>query len=239
MGIELPDYELIQRAIMAYDAADAPEENAPVEPSEAEAIDLADGEYSIDVNLAGGSGRASVSSPALLIVRDGRAYARLLWSSAYYDYMLIGGARYENLSTQGGSSTFEVPITVLDAPMSVIADTPAMVDPVEIQYQLTFYAESVGSRSQVPQEAARQVLVISLAATDDAALNADIARACRQRGSPVNVSSDRALCDFYFPGVAVAGDVVAGVTASGRDHRLARQMTRRVQALLEESAPLE
>ena len=71
-----------------------------------------------------------------------------------------------------------------------------------------------------------------LAATDDHALNADIAAACRARGVPVNVSSDQNLCDFFFPGVAVSGAVVAGVTGSGTDHALARRATEVVREAL-------
>ena len=71
-----------------------------------------------------------------------------------------------------------------------------------------------------------------LAATDDPALNAAIAEACRGRHIPVNVSSDHALCDFYFPGVVVDGDISVGVTASGRDHRLAREVTQRIRESL-------
>lgn len=164
LAFELPDYALAQKAILAYaggeDIPDAPGEGAPPEPA---AIALPDGEYSVEVNLAGGSGRASVSSPTLLIVREGRAWARLLWSSPYYDYMLLDGARYGNLTEDGGNSTFEIPITALDAPMEVVADTTAMGDPVEIRYALTFYAESVGDRSAIPQEAAKKVLLLSAA----------------------------------------------------------------------------
>lgn len=163
LGFELPDYGLIERALKAYEADGAAAEVAPAGSVEAVAVDYPDGQYAIEVNLSGGSGRASVSSPTRMIVRDGRTYARLLWSSAYYDYMLLDGARYENLSVDGGNSSFEIPITAMDAPMDVIADTTAMGDPVEIHYQLTFYAESVGDVRQVPQEAAKYVLLISLA----------------------------------------------------------------------------
>ena len=38
--------------------------------------DLEDGEYSIQVDLEGGSGKASVSSPTLMLVKNGRMYAR-------------------------------------------------------------------------------------------------------------------------------------------------------------------
>ena len=36
-----------------------------------------------------------------------------------------------------------------------------MGDPVEIQYTLTFYAETVGDKGQIPQESAKLVLLIA------------------------------------------------------------------------------
>lgn len=72
-----------------------------------------------------------------------------------------------------------------------------------------------------------------IAATDDSALNAEIAQDCRALGIPVNVISDQTLCDFYFPGVSVSGPVVAGVTASGTDHRLAKRATEAVRDALQ------
>lgn len=61
------------------------------------------------------------------------------------------------------------------------------------------------------------------AATDDAALNSRIAALCRERKIPVNNAGDRSESDFYFPGVAREGELVAGVTASGNDHKLAKK----------------
>ena len=81
------------------------------------------------------------------------------WETAY---MLLGGARYDNLTADGGSSRFEIPVTAMDAPLRVIADTTAMGDPVEIEYTLTFYSGTVGDRGTIPQEAARRVLITAL-----------------------------------------------------------------------------
>lgn len=163
--IELPDYEAIEAALKAYETAEgeASETEGTEVHKEPEAVDVArsDGEYSIEADMTGGSGRASISSPTLLTVRDGKGYARLLWSSAYYDYMIVEGETYWNLTTDGGNSVFEIPITVMDKPMPVIADTTAMGDPVEIEYVLTFYSDSIGDRSLIPQEAAKKVLVIA------------------------------------------------------------------------------
>ena len=168
LSFELPDYALIEKAVSDFEADgdlsldDGEAEAVQQAPPEPVALPRSDGEYSIEVNLAGGSGRANVSSPTLLTVREGRAYARLLWSSPYYDYMVIGDTIYNNLTTDGGNSTFEIPVTEMDAPMPVIADTTAMGDPLEIEYTLTFYSESLGDKSQIPQEAAKKVLYISL-----------------------------------------------------------------------------
>ena len=168
LKIELPDYELIEMAVRAYqvDGNAGTSEGETIQDEAHElpepvSVSRSDGEYSIEVNMTGGSGRASISSPTLLIVRDGKAYAKLLWSSAYYDYMIVDGEVYYNLTTDGGNSTFEIPITVMDDAMPIIADTTAMGDPLEIEYTLTFYSESIGSKGQIPQEAAKKVLVIA------------------------------------------------------------------------------
>ena len=131
----------------------------PAEPME---INKPDGEYSIEVNMTGGSGRASISSPTLFIVDDGKAYARLIWSSTYYDYMIVGGERYENETTDGGNSTFTIPVSKMDRIIPVLADTTAMGDPVEIEYSLTFYQSTIGEKGLIPQEAAKKVLIFAL-----------------------------------------------------------------------------
>ena len=72
------------------------------------------------------------------------------------------------------------------------------------------------------------------AATNDSDLNAQIAEKCRKKGIPVNVSSDRQLCDFYFPGIVKQGNTVIGVSASGEDHKKARRVRERIEGVLTE-----
>ena len=124
--------------------------------------DKEDGEYSIQVELEGGSGKASVSSPTLMIVKDGRMYAELQWSSSNYDYMIVGGEKFLNESEEGRNSVFTIPVTALDDKMEVIADTLAMGAPHEIDYTLTFYEASIGSKGQLPQEAAKRVVAVAM-----------------------------------------------------------------------------
>lgn len=73
-----------------------------------------------------------------------------------------------------------------------------------------------------------------LACTDDKALNAAIAGACRARSIPVNDAGDRRDCDFLFPGIARRGAVVAGITAGGEDHALARRATEAIRECLDD-----
>ena len=130
--------------------------------TEAVEFNSEDGEYSIQVDLEGGSGKASVTSPTLFTVEDGHGYARIQWSSSNYDYMIVDGEKFLNESEEGRNSVFTVPITVLDDKMEVIADTLAMGAPHEINYTLTFYEDSIGSKGQLPQEAAKRVVAVAL-----------------------------------------------------------------------------
>ena len=75
-----------------------------------------------------------------------------------------------------------------------------------------------------------------IAAVDDSKLNAEIASACREKGILVNHAGDKSQCDFYFPGIAREGGIVAGVTASGRDHKLAGEITGQMQMWLKKFA---
>ena len=125
-------------------------------------MNMEDGEYSIQVDLEGGSGKAGVVSPTVLIVRDGRAFTKLQWSSSNYDYMIVDGEKYLPVNEEGMNSIFEIPILAMDEPVEVIADTTAMGIPHEVEYTLLFYADSIGSKGQLPQEAAKRVVGVAL-----------------------------------------------------------------------------
>lgn len=129
---------------------------------EAFTLDKEDGEYSIQVDLEGGSGKASVTSPTLITVQEGSVTAHIQWSSSNYDYMIVDGEKYLPVNEEGGNSEFEIPVLAMDEAMPVIADTTAMGTPHEINYTLTFYSDSIGSKSQMPQEAAKRVVAVAL-----------------------------------------------------------------------------
>lgn len=109
----------------------------------AEAETPADGTYTCEVTLEGGSGRATVESPAALTVADGKMTATIVWSSPNYDYMKVGEEKFLPVNQGGETSMFEIPVTVFDRKMAVSADTTAMSTPHEIEYTLQFDSASI------------------------------------------------------------------------------------------------
>ena len=108
----------------------------------ASSLGLADGNYTVEVKLEGGSGRASVQSPAELTVKDSQATAKIIWSSNKYDYMRIGEEKYLPTDTTE-FSVFEIPVSAFDTKLKVAADTTAMSTPHEIEYTLYFDSASI------------------------------------------------------------------------------------------------
>lgn len=105
---------------------------------------LADGSYTIELTMEGGSGRASIQSPAQITAVGGAVTATLEWSSPNYDYMLVNGEKYLPVNTEG-NSVFEVPVEALDAPLAMIGDTVAMSTPHEVEYTVTFHSDTLQS----------------------------------------------------------------------------------------------
>ena len=103
---------------------------------------IEDGEYSCDVTLTGGTGKASVGSPAKLTAEDDLVFASIVWSSPNFDYMKVGGRQYLPVN-EGGNSEFYIPVSCFDEEMAVIADTTAMSEPHEIVYTLNFRKDSM------------------------------------------------------------------------------------------------
>ena len=113
----------------------------------AESLSLADGVYTADVTLGGGSGRASVESPATLTVAGGKVTAKIVWSSKNYDYMKVNEEKYDAV-IEDEHSTFEIPVSGFDWALPVIADTTAMSEPHEIDYTLKFDSASIAPAAQ-------------------------------------------------------------------------------------------
>lgn len=108
----------------------------------AESLGLADGDYTVEVTLSGGSGRAGVQSPCRLRIENGQAAAEIVWSSKNYDYMKVDGARFD-AEIRDGHSVCLIPVAAFDRALAVIADTVAMSTPHEIDYSLRFDSATI------------------------------------------------------------------------------------------------
>lgn len=113
----------------------------PVAEDSSSSVELEDGDYTMEVTFAGGTGKATVESPASVRIAEGKAMATIVWSSPNYDYMIVDGEKYE-LTNTDGNSVFEIPIAAFDTELQVIADTTAMSTPHEIEYTLIFDSTS-------------------------------------------------------------------------------------------------
>ena len=107
-----------------------------------DASSLNDGSYTVELDFAGGSGKAQILSPAIITAKNGKVTATVEWSSPNYDYMIVDGEKYLPVNTEG-NSVFEIPVAVFDEPITVIGDTVAMSKPHEVEYTITFHTESL------------------------------------------------------------------------------------------------
>lgn len=95
-----------------------------------------DGRYTVEVELSGGTGRAAIQSPAQVVIENGAVTATIVWSSPFYEYMLVGDTQYAPIQGEGNAA-FCIPV-VLDQDMKVSASTIAMSQPHLIDYTLRF-----------------------------------------------------------------------------------------------------
>ena len=106
----------------------------------------ADGEYTVEAVLSGGTGKAKLLNPTALTVSEGKITATIVWSSSNYDYMIVNGDQYLPITTEGGS-TFQIPVESLGVEIPVTADTVAMGTPHEIAYTILLQADTVSPKT--------------------------------------------------------------------------------------------
>ena len=76
---------------------------------------------------------------------------------------------------------------------------------------------------------------VVVAATDDRSVNARVSWIARQRGIPVNVVDDPALCTFQVPAIIDRDPVLIAVSTGGASPVLARWIRRRIEQALPSS----
>ena len=103
---------------------------------------IEEGKYTVEFDFEGGSGKAYIESPANLTIGQDGMTATITWSSPNYDYMLVDDVKYLPINEEG-NSVFEIPVSSLDEPITVVGDTVAMSKPHEIEYTLTFHSDTL------------------------------------------------------------------------------------------------
>lgn len=131
------DVALVGKKGTWYDHKVSVSDPQPLADDTAESEVPADGSYTVEAVLQGGSGKASVQSPARLTVENGAMTATVIWSSKNYDLMIVNGQEYTP-TYENELSCFTIPVSALGTPLSVQAETTAMSQPHMIDYTLTF-----------------------------------------------------------------------------------------------------
>jgi uroporphyrin-III C-methyltransferase/precorrin-2 dehydrogenase/sirohydrochlorin ferrochelatase len=75
---------------------------------------------------------------------------------------------------------------------------------------------------------------LAVAATDSDEINAQVSRAARARGTPVNVADDAEHSDFILPAIVDRSPVIVAVSSAGTTPVLARRVREQIEALLPE-----
>ena len=70
---------------------------------------------------------------------------------------------------------------------------------------------------------------MAIAATDDDALNHEIAKLCKQKGILANNASSKEDCDFFFPAILQEGGLTIGVSSGGNDHKKVAEVCERLR----------
>ena len=169
-------------------------------------VDMPDGSYSVDVAISGGSGRASIASPALLTVQGGHVAVTVVWSSQNYDYMKVGDQKYTPLTFEPGS-TFQIPVMTFDEEFAVIGDTTAMSQAHEVEYGLKVARASiVAGAPAAPSSSASAASASASSASASSSSNAASSSAASS-SSAANAQSGTSWT-FVIPVVLIVGIVV-------------------------------
>ena len=87
-------------------------------------------------------------------------------------------------------------------------------------------------RAFIPEDLDGAQLVV--AATDDRAVNAQVARLCRERGIEVNVADDPEAGTFHFPAMLNRGTLTVAVSTGGASPIAAGYLMERIQTAVPE-----
>src|SRR5262245_38502637 len=82
------------------------------------------------------------------------------------------------------------------------------------------------------QESDLDGVILAFSATDDVAVQKEIAAVAQSKRVPVNTADQPALCDFIVPAIVRRGDVLVAISTSGSSPALAAALRARVEKLV-------
>ena len=137
--------------------------------------------------------------------------------------VVIGGGREAQRKVNG--------LLAANATVTVIAPTltpelQRFLDEGEIEYNQREYVEGD-----------MEGFEICMVATDDGAVNAEVAAEGKRKGIWVNAADDPANCDFILPAVIRRGNITVAASTGGTSPALARRLREELEAYLTEEMP--
>lgn len=137
--------------------------------------------------------------------------------------LVIGGGKeaqrkVTGLMTAGGRVTVIAP--------KLTRDLQAMLAAGEIEYTQREY-----------QDGDVEGYEVCMIATDDGAVNGDVAAEGKRRGVWVNATDDTKNCDFILPAVIRRGSITLAASTGGSSPALARRLREELEAYLTEEMP--
>ena len=133
----------------------------------------------------------------------------------------------------GGGSVAEHKVeSVIEAGAAVTLVAPELTP--ELQRLATFGSIEVRKRKFKEGDLEGALLVIS--ATDDPAIQEQVAAAARARKIPVNTVDQPRLCDFIVPAIVRRGDVILAISTSGKSPALAAALRAKLDSVVTNDA---
>ena len=108
-------------------------------------VELADGDYLVDVSLEGG--KAKLLTPAALNAEGGKYSVTLVFGTKKIDYVIVDGEKYLPEAVEDGLA-FTVPVAGFDRGLSIVVDSTAIKPATEVNYTFTVHSEGIVEREE-------------------------------------------------------------------------------------------
>jgi siroheme synthase-like protein len=115
--------------------------------------------------------------------------------------------------------------TLLQFGADVYVIAPCLEEKLQNSESITWISESYQPGS-IEKDA-----FLVLATTNNHEVNEAIYNECKAKNIMVNNASKKEQCDFFFPAIIKEGQMVAGLSASGSDHKLTRKVAARLREI--------